>query len=483
MEYKISSCSKELNKTDQNYYFIGSTDKSQDIFDFHEISKIFGEVQVFHANQQYDEAIKSLIHLRHRALIENPDAFPLFNENNIASILLDFLNNNFDFSFNRNAILIIIDFTRSNDKRYINQFISLSIIDKIKYFIDESNLLAPFALLEISYICNYKNTFDYLNQVDFNFDKFFQLLFTSHGKRSSEFMESFSLLSNMLNPQVNFNEIIIIIKNIDKFIKILPIYELSLYINLINFIVDLTDYDNFYDFTKQTELVPDLISLLYRINNPNDVNIKFVYSLLSIITFISQDSRCPEIQGSFLIDFYFNFQNPIISPFIFYIIGNLCKYHIEGPQNLFHSILNTNPSFDLINTAIQKGFINELGKVISNAKYYKKIEAVTCFSKIIVCSTQTMRIAIINSSGLNLVTIMSLLIDSLFFDTDNTEVDIILALLCLFEDIQKTLNNEEIASIIEETDLNRIYELDFEGGEENAILKRLKNSLEAFYNL
>ncbi|KAK8891229.1 hypothetical protein M9Y10_028436 [Tritrichomonas musculus] len=483
MDYKASSDLDDQSQLPQEdfFLFVNHINVQQEKINYLQIANSFENIRDLYINNKDEEALECLSSLELKKFVNDPYIFHLFNAYNIASILLYYVSEKFDFSFNLISISAIIDFSSSIDDRYISKFIHLSISNIVKPFFNQYNLLTPFALLEISYVCYFQKSLKCFKEVGLNFSDFFRFLFESHGRKSSIFMKSFSILISIFDPLAQRKEIIIILGFIDEFIKKLPIPELSLYVELLNLIVTLTKYSEFYEIISQTELVPDLIDLLYKVNDQSNINIEFVYSLLSLISFFSQDENCPEIKGSFLFDLYFNFNNPVISTFIFYIIGNLCKYQCKKSKILDHAAPSVDQYFYLTNELIQKGFVKEVSQKILYAKNYLKLEALTCFSKMISYAAFTTRTNIIKSSGQSVAAIMGQLVDSLFFDSDDTAIDRILGILCLFEDAQKTLSDENIASLIEITDLNSIQELNLEE-DEKIILDKLKLSIENFYD-
>lgn len=477
MKYK-RLCKRDLQSHEINYVLDSPNEMSYSASEKIENQYIitFKNIQSFYFNNEDQKALDCINLLKPDEIANDQNAFSFFENYNIASILLEYVSRKCDFKFNRIALLKIIDFTSSSDDRYINKFINLSICDIINDFLDEYKYLTPFAILELSYICQNQQSLDFYG-LDFNFDNFFDLLSKSHGEHYSAFMESFKLLVHIYDPIIHTNEILNILKNIDKIIQELKIAELSLYGALLEYVLELANFDVFFELIDQA-FIQNLINLMYRFGNPNDKDKTFLKYLLPLICLFSQETNCPEIQNAFLIYFYRNVEDLLVRSNILFIIGNICKNQYLNSQNSVQSELQINLSHSLAEEIIQKDFIKEILQIINRSYSYQKIEALICFSKIISFTQKSVFDAIIDSCDLDLTNIMESLIDSLRYFISDTNYDRLCAILKILEHAHLNLSYSDFIDFIEDVDISSIFEIEFQDDDEIEIIGEIEFFLE-----
>lgn len=441
-------------------------------FDINGINTIYYKIQTLYKNEKDEEAISLIDKLNVVGIANNPDTFALFDSNNISSILLQYASSKYDFKYKRISILKIIDFTSSDDDRYKDKFLNLSILDRMKnYFENEKyDTLTPFIILEVSYLSNYKQTLEYFSYLNFDIDKFFDFLLKSFKVNNPAFMKSFRLFASIYDPVQQTDEILKILNYIDKIILKLPSDHLQLCDELLKYICELIEFDFFDDIIQQTQLVQHLINLLYSFDNITDTfgEKDFLAYLLALICYFSQDPECPEIQSSFLFNFFDNIKDRRISTYVICIIGNICKYKYKSSE--FCS---------LIKTAEQRGFLKKLTSMIENDIFSLKMEAIICFSRIFSFSPKSMQGEIIENSEINILSFMQDLVDSLSYFKSCSNSDTLITILNLLEFSKQKLEYNTFINFIEEAYVEDIFELQFDEEDDEITAGQIKEFLES----
>lgn len=417
-------------------------------------------------------------------LIDNPIAndrtiFPSFEKFNLASILIDYLNKDSQVSPSIIALRTIVTFSQSNDVRYIEKFIHLQILDKIKPLLQKSFNFTAFIILETSLVCKYHNSIAFFREINLSLPDFFNLIIESHNHNIDKLMFSFDCFAYILDPILNEPEVVNILQGIDHLILNLPPPELINCISLLKYVINLTNHNIFFNLINQTNLKANIIDLLYRLRDMLNENFDFTRSLFSLISFFSQFSDCPTIPCEFLIDLIRDNKLAFYSPCIVYIIGNLFKIDHD---NAVAGQLQTSFQQMAIQICLQKNFVNDLFEFVQDT-YKCKIESLTCLSKMITYSNFEIRKSIVSSFPGDIVEFTILLVDSILIGHDDILYDRVAAILTIFEDLEKIHSKEELKEFVTDSQIMTFLEFEFKdlSDVEDDLIAKMKCQVETLF--
>ncbi|OHS94599.1 hypothetical protein TRFO_10966 [Tritrichomonas foetus] len=424
-----------------------------------DFQKLFAAIESFYLENQ-DIKVLELLDSAHKITdLYNSDSYEYFNKSNIASILLSFPDPKYSFDFHRAAILSIIDSLQSDEEQFLDKFLNLSLFSYFAPLMNETYFI-PFILLINSIYCSKKHTFLFMKILNLDFSQFFSYLIQNGTRNIRVFLKSFEYYVSDFTLLTNDHKLEIF-KGIEKICIHFPIECMHECLFFFQFLSKFTEKDDFYFFLNQTNLCSRFIELIYRYSSLSQKDDTFFFVLLALLTFLSQDGKCPTIPEHFMIDLCKKYFNERICAEALFIIGNQCKLSSSQDLTFSHDVYSScDVSIQRIQQYLQSDFLGILMNTICNGAKYVKTEAIVCLAKILsACSNEQFEM-ILNFMNMNLVDVLEFFVDIASAEIEVSIVDLIQAIMRMLEDAKKKISEEEYQQLLQESDVFSLLELE-----------------------